>query len=78
MKIPSKVISYKESSISKYARTLQRLETKDYTPLDLFMDIKDVYQNIDEYIDVLDGLYALRAIEFNEERGLISYVERDI
>ena len=43
MKIPSKVISYKESSISKYARTLQRLETKDYTPLDLFMDIKDVY-----------------------------------
>ena len=43
MKIPSKVISYKESSISKYARTLQRLEKQSYSPIALFNDMKDVF-----------------------------------
>lgn len=60
MKIPSKVISYKESSISKYARTLQRLEKQSYSPIALFNDMKDVFYSIDDFIDVLDGLYALR------------------
>lgn len=78
MRIPSKVVSYKDSSISKYARTLTRLEEKDYTPMDLFVEMRDIFQSIDEYIDVLDGLYALRAIEFDEERGIISYVKRGI
>ena len=78
MRIPSKVVSYKDSSISKYARTLTKLEGKDYTPMDLFVEMRDIFQSIDEYIDVLDGLYALRAIEFDEERGIISYVKRGI
>ncbi len=78
MRIPSKVVSYKDSSISKYARMLTRLEGKNYTPIDLFVEMHDIFQSIDEYIDVLDGLYALRAIEFDEEGGIISYVKRGI
>ena len=78
MRIPSKVVSYKDSSISKYARMLTRLERKNYTPIDLFVEMHDIFQSIDEYIDVLDGLYALRAIEFDEEGGIISYVKRGI
>lgn len=78
MRIPSKVISYKDSSISKYARTLTKLKEMDYTPMNLYIEMKETFQSIDEFIDVLDSLYALRAIEFNEERGVVSYVKRDI
>lgn len=78
MKIPSKVISYKESSISKYARTLQKLEKEDCTPMNLFVELKDVFGNIGEFIDVMDGLYALRAIDFDQERGVITYVKGSI
>ena len=35
MKIPSKVISYKDSSFSKYSGMLQLLLQREYTPLSL-------------------------------------------
>lgn len=78
MKIPSKVISYRESSISRYARVLIRLREHEYAPMDLYKDMKNVFDGIDDYIDVLDGLYALRAIEWNDDRGTISYVKTDL
>ena len=77
MKIPSKVISYRESSISRYARVLIRLREREYVPMELYKDMKNVFVGVDDYIDVLDGLYALRAIEYNDNRGTISYVETD-
>lgn len=78
MKIPSKVISYRESSISRYARVLIRLREREYAPMELYKDMKNVFVGVDDYIDVLDGLYALRAIEYNDNRGTISYVETDL
>lgn len=78
MKIPSKVISYRESSISRYARVLIRLREREYVPMELYKDMKNVFVGVDDYIDVLDGLYALRAIEYNDNRGTISYVETDL
>ncbi len=78
MKMPSKVISYRESSISRYARVLIRLREREYEPMELYKDMKNVFDGIDDYMDVLDGLYALRAIEFNDNRGTISYVETDL
>ncbi len=76
--MPSKVISYRESSISRYARVLIRLREREYEPMELYKDMKNVFDGIDDYMDVLDGLYALRAIEFNDNRGTISYVETDL
>ena len=78
MKIPSKVISYRESSISRYARVLIRLREREYAPMEFYKDMKNVFVGVDDYIDVLDGLYALRAIEYNDNRGTISYVETDL
>ena len=78
MKMPSKVISYRESSISRYARVLIRLREREYEPMELYKDMNNVFDGIDDYMDVLDGLYALRAIEFNDHRGTISYVETDL
>ena len=76
--MPSKVISYRESSISRYARVLIRLREREYEPMELYKDMNNVFDGIDDYMDVLDGLYALRAIEFNDNRGTISYVETDL
>ena len=78
MKIPSKVISYRESSISRYARVLIRLREREYAPMELYKDMKNVFDGIDDYMDVLDGLYALRAIEYNDNRGTVFYAETDI
>ena len=46
--------------------------------MELYKDMKNVFVGVDDYIDVLDGLYALREIEYNDNRGTISYVETDL
>ena len=43
MKIPSKVISYKESSFSKYSGMLQLLLQREYTPLSLYDELKEMF-----------------------------------
>ncbi len=78
MKIPSKVISYKESSISKYSRILKLLSEREYTPLALYAEQKTMFNGINDYLDALDGLYALRAIEYDEKRGVLTYVKRNL
>ncbi len=78
MKIPSKVISYKDSSFSKYSGMLQLLLQREYTPLSLYDELKEMFNGINDYLDALDGLYALRAIEFDEERGVLTYVKGNL
>jgi hypothetical protein len=78
VKIPSKVISYSESTISKFARTLKMLEDEEMTPLTLYSKMGTLVKNIDEFLEVLDGLYALNAIDYDQERGTIFYVKRNI
>ncbi len=63
MKFPSKVTSYKESSVFLFPVVLKQLEEKDLTPSELYKKMKKKVSGIQEFIEILDCLYALNKIE---------------
>ena len=68
MKMPNKVTPYKESSIAKYPVVLALLEKEDMTPSELFSKVKkNKIQNIDEFVEIIDCLYAMHKIEIDGE-----------
>ncbi len=72
MKFPSKVTSYKESTISLFPVILTYLEKVDMTPSALYKKIKNKVSGIQEFLEILDCLYALNKIDFDGEE--IHYV----
>lgn len=76
MRFPSKVTSYKESSIALFPVVLSQLEKNDLTPSELYKKVKNKVSGVQEYLEILDCLYALDKIELEGE--VIHYVERDI
>lgn len=67
MKYPSKVTPYKESIIAKFPIILAQLEKGDMDPALLYKKVKNKVEDIREYMEILDCLYALNKIEFKEE-----------
>lgn len=63
MRCPSKVTSYKESTIALFPIVLAQLEKKDLTPSELYKKVKNKVSGIQEYTEILDCLYALNKIE---------------
>ncbi len=72
MKFPNKVISYKESTISKFPYVLKQLEDSDLTAAELYKKVKSKVEDVREFLDILDCLYALNKIELVE--GVLHYV----
>lgn len=68
MKMPNKVTPYKESSIAKFPVVLALLEKEDMTPSELFSKVKkNKIHNIDEFVEIIDCLYAMHKIEIDGE-----------
>lgn len=74
MKLPNKVITYKESTISKFPVVLSCLKEQDMSPASLYKKVKSKVEDIGEYMDILDCLYALSKIELIEHVGVLHYV----
>lgn len=67
MRLPSKFISFKESILPKFIGILTKLQENDMTVLELYKRFKGQVENIDEFIEILDCLYALGKISYNGE-----------
>lgn len=66
--MPNKVTPYKESSIAKFPVVLALLEKEDMTPSELFSKVKkNKIHNIDEFVEIIDCLYAMHKIEIDGE-----------
>lgn len=74
MRLPSKVTSFKESSLSKFPVLLDKLNKNDLSPYELYEETKKYFENIEDFIDALDYLYALNKISFDKESGRIANV----
>lgn len=74
MKLPSKIISYRESVLSKFSPILVILQNADTKVFPLFEATKKYFCNIEEFIDTLDCLFALHKITYDAERGVLHYV----
>jgi hypothetical protein len=74
MKLPSKIICYDESVLSKLTPVLNILADGDITLLALYNQTKKIYINFEEYLDVLDCLFALKKIKYLSNEGVLHYV----
>ena len=74
MRLPSKITSYRESVISKFSPVLSVLQESDIEIFALYKITRKHFCSIEEFMDTLDCLYALRKIRYDEEREVLCYV----
>lgn len=72
MRFPSKVTTYKESTIAKFPVILAQLEKNDMTPGELYKKVKNKVTDVREFMEILDCLYTLNKIELRKE--MLHYV----
>ena len=75
MKLPNKVITYKSSTIAKFPIILSILREEDLAPKNLYKKVKSKVEDVGEFIEILDCLYALRKIELVDHLGVLRYVD---
>ena len=73
MLLPNKLFTYSESIISKFPIVLEKMEHKEYGVTELYIELNDKMIGVSEYMDVLDCLYALGAIEYDREKEVLKY-----
>lgn len=75
MKLPSKIINYKESIIGKFSFILDEISNKEINIYELFDKLKKKFNNVEEYLVTLEVLYLLNKIEILEDSEVIKYVK---
>ena len=78
MLLPNKICSYNESVLSKLPYALNVIQNGPISVLELFNKISKHLNGSVEFIDVLDCLYALRKVEFDEKEEVLRYVAGDL
>lgn len=74
MLFPNKLFSYSESILSKLPIVLKELKKQPMSVRKLYKKVIRNLDGVNQYIDVLDCLYALHKIEYDEEEGVLRYV----
>ncbi|GKS13359.1 hypothetical protein YDYSY3_43590 [Paenibacillus chitinolyticus] len=75
MKFPNKLYTYNESIISKLPIIMNEIENdKDFSLSDLYSSVISKFQNITEFLDALDCLYALGKIEYSFDSRRVNNV----
>ena len=74
MKLPNKVTSYQESILSKFNVLLDEMCNRDVSLTELYSATYQNFSDMAEFIDVLDVLFALNKLEYNDELEVLHYV----
>lgn len=74
MRYPSKITSYRESVLHKMIIILDVISKSDRNIFSLYEETHKYFINVEEFIDVIDCLYALNKIEINKQKEVIRYV----
>lgn len=75
MRLPSKVTPYSQSILPKLPPILKELKQHDRSPLGLYKTVKGKFKDINEYIEALDCLYALKKVELLYPEEVLHYVD---
>ena len=75
MRLPSKITSYGESTISKFPSVLQDANAGVFA---LYEATMKYFSSIEDFMDTLDCLFALKRIRYDAEREVLCYVTRDL
>lgn len=74
MLLPNKLYSYNESTLSKFPVVLRELRSGPLSVHELYRRVIRKMDGVNEFIDVLDCLYTLRKIEYDENEEVLRYV----
>lgn len=77
MLFPSKLINYEDSVLYGLSLILEKLEKGPQSVEALFSSSVIIINDVSRFIEILDCLFALGAIEFDGEKKVLKYVERD-
>lgn len=70
MKLPSKVTTYNQSYFKLSIYVLDVLHNEQIPPLDIYNKVKEHFEGIVEFINVLDFLYLINSIDYNKEGAI--------
>lgn len=74
MKLPNKLFSYRKSIISKFPVILSALEQeKGLTIYELYINVINKFEDIAEFLEAVECLYALGKIEYSYEMRRVYY-----
>ena len=74
MRLPNKITTFNESVLSKFPLILRVVEKGNVPVLELYNTVRSETEDVDTFLEVLDCLYALGKIDFNEQERTICYV----
>ena len=75
MRLPSKVTSYNVSVISKFSIILESLSYSSKSPRQLYEELKQKFEDVNEYIEALDVLFSLGRVKYDDTLGVLFYVK---
>ncbi|MBB1123801.1 hypothetical protein B6U61_06090 [Ligilactobacillus salivarius] len=71
LKMPSKVTSFRESSLYKMLVILKKLDARPMKPEELLKSVNNQFEDVGEFLETLDLLYMLNKISVNDEGVLV-------
>jgi len=71
MQLPNKLFNYSESIFSKFPVVLKSLEKESLSVGIFYIRLQKHFSSINDFIEVLDALYALEKIDYDEEANLV-------
>ena len=72
MQLPNKLYSYKTSTLALVPKVLTELRNDPMEVKDLFLILKPSLTDATDFLSVMDCLYALRAVDINDEGEVYS------
>jgi len=75
VRLPSKIFSVEESIISKFSIVLTALEKNSLSASELYAAVKNKTENLGEFLEILDCLYALGKIQYDQESRTLKYAD---
>lgn len=67
MQLPNKLYSYKNSTLALMPVVLNEIKQNPMSVESLYIRVKSVLKDPTDFMSVMDCLYALRAVDINDE-----------
>lgn len=76
MQLPNKLYSYRNSTLALIPTVLTELSSGPKPVKDLFLLIRPHLTDATDFLSVMDCLYALRAVDINDEGEVYSCLQK--